>query len=618
MTVKVIDQSIINQSIVTWLRDQASCAGSIVSFDAATSRVWTWGDVQTRVDAYVSRESIQAYIGSKVALFESDSIEFLCKLLGLWSVGARPVLVGDNRTSTQLALADCVQGWEGQWPEHLQSRTVVSKSANAPYPPGVELLTSGSTGQPKHVTKLWPQLRAEVMHLDSLWGEQLAGAAVHASVSHQHIYGLLFRVLWPVLSGRSFCVSTWLNPSELLSYAASPMFASKSAPWVWVASPAHLNRLSDEYLSSDLSLKAVFSSGGPLKPAAAATIELAASSPVLEVLGSTETGGIGWRQPALEIGKSSSSDRSASRGEGLAAAFSAKSITAHALPSPAPWVPFTNVQVKAMDDGRLAIRSPYLATNDWWACDDAVELNENGTFQLLGRMDRVVKVKAKRFSLDQLETSVTGLGSVKHCHAWVERLNNGHEFVAAAVVLNDRGRGLAEEFSNRHVVKCLRQSLSECLDAAIIPRRWGIVDSVPMNGQGKVLLTDLRRIVFADENNHAAPWVLYRQVMGDDLYAELWVPDEHPYFRGHFDRFLVLPGVAHIQWVSHVLEQWLGLSVRSCGLRQLKFVAPVEANTRLSLECTLNRKKPSAKFRFFVEDRTYSQGELLLESTTVL
>ena len=38
----------------------------------------------------------------------------------------------------------------------------------------------------------------------ALWGERLAGTRVLASVSHQHIYGLLFRILLPLSLGLPF------------------------------------------------------------------------------------------------------------------------------------------------------------------------------------------------------------------------------------------------------------------------------------------------------------------------------------------------------------------------------------------------------------------------------
>ena len=69
-----------------------------------------------------------------------------------------------------------------------------------------------------------------------------------------------------------------------------------------VSSPAHLERISvpgKKILSESSDSRAVFSSGGPLRVSAVDMIrEQTGQSPV-EVFGSTETGGIGWRQRSL-------------------------------------------------------------------------------------------------------------------------------------------------------------------------------------------------------------------------------------------------------------------------------------------------------------------------------
>ncbi|MCO6705214.1 AMP-dependent synthetase, partial [Streptomyces sp. CHB9.2] len=66
------------------------------------------------------------------------------------------------------------------------------------------LSTSGSSGEPKLIAKQLFQLANEVAALECLWGASLGAATVLGSVSTQHIYGLLFRVLWPLCAGRPF------------------------------------------------------------------------------------------------------------------------------------------------------------------------------------------------------------------------------------------------------------------------------------------------------------------------------------------------------------------------------------------------------------------------------
>src|SRR6201999_478108 len=62
--------------------------------------------------------------------------------------------------------------------------------------------TSGSTGERKRIGKTLSQLEIEIRTLESLWGETLGDAGCLGTVSHQHIFGLTFRLLWPLMAGR--------------------------------------------------------------------------------------------------------------------------------------------------------------------------------------------------------------------------------------------------------------------------------------------------------------------------------------------------------------------------------------------------------------------------------
>ena len=128
----------------------------------------------------------------------------------------------------------------------------------------LSLCTSGSSGEPKRIDKTLRQLANEVRALEALWGADLGQACIIGSVATQHIYGLLFRVLWPLCAGRSFVRQQLPFPEDLQRVSRQhPHFA-------WVASPALLKRMGDNLDWAALSsVKRVFSSGGAL-PADAA------------------------------------------------------------------------------------------------------------------------------------------------------------------------------------------------------------------------------------------------------------------------------------------------------------------------------------------------------------
>ena len=149
---------------------------------------------------------------------------------------------------------------------------------------------------------------------------------VLATVPPYHIYGLLFRVLWPLATERPFSTDLISYPDELSAAVenesgcmliSSPAFLKRALP---VLDLVHLKK----YLGP------VFSSGGPLPSPVAATYNAALSEPVVEVYGSTETGGIAYR-----------------------------SVTE--AETPALWRPLPNVEVSVDPKQQvLAIRSPFL------------------------------------------------------------------------------------------------------------------------------------------------------------------------------------------------------------------------------------------------------------------
>ena len=83
--------------------------------------------------------------------------------------------------------------------------------------PFAELETSGTSGEGRWIPKALRHLEDEIATLEGVFGARLPHAAqVFATVSHQHIYGLLFRALWPLCAGRAFHTNLLLLPQSNL------------------------------------------------------------------------------------------------------------------------------------------------------------------------------------------------------------------------------------------------------------------------------------------------------------------------------------------------------------------------------------------------------------------
>src|SRR5437764_104595 len=97
----------------------------------------------------------------------------------------------------------------------------------------------------------WPELIVAASRVSAALGE----ARFYSTVSHRHVYGMLFRLLWPLLHRRPFATFDLEYPEQLLGLERSTH--------VLVSSPALLKRIG--HLSDrSAAWRAIFSSGGLL------------------------------------------------------------------------------------------------------------------------------------------------------------------------------------------------------------------------------------------------------------------------------------------------------------------------------------------------------------------
>jgi len=293
----------------------------------------------------------------------------------------------------------------------------------SPLDPGqtsLVIFTSGSTGQAKPIEKRLVQFQLEIAALEKQWGKRLGNAEVLATVSHQHIYGLLFRVLWPLSAGRCFHSPVYINPETLVN-------SINENAACWVASPAHLKRLDrDSPWKGIAGLNAVFSSGGALHETARQQIGAYSGQQVIEIYGSSETGGIGWRQQDTA------------------------------------WQLFDDIRL-SRTDGKWRLHSPYLITaeDEPFELDDQLSLQDDGRFILHGRLDRIVKIEEKRLSLSELERRLTDSPWV--AEAFTVTIATSRDVVGAAVVLSEAGFEQLKATGRNALIKQLRIGLQQWL-----------------------------------------------------------------------------------------------------------------------------------------------------------
>jgi len=319
----------------------------------------------------------------------------------------------------------------------------------------IVFFTSGSSGLPKAINKTFGQLIVEVTELENCFGNELGDSSVMSTVSHQHIYGLLFKLLWPIWAGRD----VFLKPFEYPEHLVHEILNKKHNKVCLIGSPAYFHRLVKDnvLIECEQHLNVIFSSGGPLDVDSALTLQKTLNCSVIEVFGSTETGGIGWRQRDLIDNE--------------------------------PWNAFNRIVIKADDvTQRLSLKSPYINGNDWFEADDRVLLKEDNKFQLLGRIDRVVKIEEKRCSLDEIESMLAKHEYVNEVSVIFLKydVSTQRDCLGAVISLSPCGEEILKQESKLKVNRLLKQHLKSLFETLVIPRKFRYIEQLPYNAQGKL------------------------------------------------------------------------------------------------------------------------------------
>ncbi|MDR7284033.1 acyl-coenzyme A synthetase/AMP-(fatty) acid ligase [Pseudomonas corrugata] len=525
-------------------------------------------DQALRLAAGLQGEGVQ-----RIAVHLEDASDLAIALLGAWRAGVSVLLPADLQPQTR-------QRWSGEvdlWLTDLADDAHLSDYRHPPLAGAVldldtcqlSLCTSGSSGDPKRIDKTLRQLANEVQALEQLWGADLGEACIIGSVATQHIYGLLFRVLWPLCAGRAFVRKQLAFPEDLQR-------ASREHPaFAWVASPALLKRMGDNLDWPALStVRRVFSSGGALPAEAALRLHQRLQQWPTEIFGSSETGGIAWRQ-----------------GSDL-------------------WQPFADVELSQDSDGALLIKSAYLPAGHLEHTADAARIEANGRFQLLGRLDRIVKLEEKRISLPMLEKALMDHDWVAQAHLGVVQENRAS--LGALLVLSESGLHALRNQGRRTLTQALRQHLSQHCEALALPRRWRLLRQLPLNAQGKLPQADVEALLLAPRVK--APEVLEQVEVEGEWSLQLAIPPDLAYFSGHFPQTPVLPGVVQVEWALSLGQQLMDLPAKFAGMEVLKFQQLVRPGDEIQLHLRFDPERSKLYFAYRNETATCSSGRILLEA----
>lgn len=367
-------------------------------------------------------------------------------------------------------------------------------------------MTSGSTGTPKKIKRSLDSFYKETASAaeeipllkevspaesDREFKYADAGYIAVSTVPCFHAYGIMFRFFVPIMYGIPSYVSV-LNYEEQFEKIKSyhrRLYA--------VVNPGFLKRL--DGISSGIPTSFILSAGGKLGGSAfQAAMTFFNHASMMEILGSTETGVLAFRHLingdehwcALQgsyfrvvSAEQDGTFREEKTGTGFVAAY-----LQHMDPEVLKNQPLPE-QLAAADFKR---------GNGAFISEDMAELLPNGTFVLLGRSGRIIKIEDNRISLDELEEELRHHPFIRDA-AVVPYQNGQREGTAAMIILTSAGRKAQETAcSAGRFIIALRSSLREYVLPIAVPRRFIITDSMPATPTGKVAYPAVKEL-FAHE-----------------------------------------------------------------------------------------------------------------------
>ena len=259
----------------------------------------------------------------------------------------------------------------------------------------------------------------------------------------------------------------------------------------------------------------------------------------------------------------------------------------------------------------MRIASPCLPPGQIEQTADAARIEADGRFELLGRLDRIVKLEEKRISLPMLEAALAEHPFVSDTKLGV--ITENRAYLAALVALSEAGLHALRNGGRRALTETLRKHLAKHCEALALPRRWRLVTRLPVNSQGKLPQAQLDSLLLAPRPLQPERLSVLQE--GDQWQLQLAIPPDLAHFTGHFPQTPVLPGVVQIDWAIGLARELIAdLPPRFQGMEVLKFQQLARPGDRLSLTLRFDRERSKLHFAYRngEGDAPCSSGRILL------
>jgi len=521
-----------------------------------------------RADLAAARQALLELDVPEVALFDTETYAFIVWLIACWQNGQTALLPAEDLPATHEFLplpwiGRCEGSALPDWSGSVADADAIPGPAPRFDQPGIVLFTSGSSGTPTRIFKKTIQLFRDAALLQQVFGDLLPpGTRFVGTVPHQHIFGLAFRVMWPLWFGHPVVSEQLHHPDELMRLT--------DGPHVLISSPATLKRLAQmETFSSSATFLAAFSAGSPLHDSVATACAARLATQMVEFYGSTETATVMYR-----------------------------------LAPGGAWHEQPGVTLALDERGCLKIRSPLLPDDNWFLTQDTAVRDDNG-WRLTGRADRVAKIEGRRVAMDEIERALLALSEVTEARA--VPLCGERDEIVAAVVLSEAGHTRLKTLGKMRFDRWVRQRLSTSLERIAIPRRWRYLSSLPYTTMGKITTASITRLF---ERQALPPFVVTSREECE-MTATLPLSDCMQAFDGHFPQVAILPGVIQIDWALRLAQRHFPIEGHFSGLKQIRFQRILRPEDEVTLSLRFFPEKNEVRFAYASKQGVHSQGQAL-------
>lgn len=540
----------------------------------SSDKTYRKSDLIARIHAWQAYLPLQTK--QRWVVYHSDTFEFIAILFALWQSDCLACLPSDICTDTIARLAPDAAGFIGEFPDlpqvfidapHTELHSPVHALPREQT--AIEVYTSGSTGTPKPILKTIAMIEDEIASVDQLWSMPQDTTLI-STVPHQHLFGLTFRLFWPLLTARVFQTQACTFTEDIFRHAQN------LERYTLISTPSHLKRLNDQLDWPSVAGRChmVVSSAAPLALQDSHFAANLLGTPIHEIYGSSETGALAWRTQAQNLEH---------------------------------WTLLPLLSLQQLSDQSL-VSGPYIPAQ-YQTLSDRIELLAEGSFRLLGRQDRITKVEGKRLSLTKMEHEIEQTPWVHS--AKVQVLKRKRDEVVVVAELTEAGKLLSAEHSQKELVKQLKLALSSSFEAVLLPRRWRFLSSLPYNAQGKLSMDRLSSLF----DNQDVKWpVELRQTIDDgQIQLTFYIPKELIYFEGHFDQHPILPGITQTHWAQHFAHKHFAISSRFTRLEAIKFQHVILPDSEVTLTLSYDTETQKLAFQYLSEKGVHSSGRICFE-----